>query len=183
MSGNSKKELNIKVNICVFPVSAQDEKAFLDAVHRSVVLYEGWVSPPNSPEAFAAFLEKYSTECNYSFLAKNNAGSLVGTININEIVRGAFQSAFLGYYAFEPNSGKGLMKEAMTSVISIAFHELGLHRLEANIQPENSRSIGLVKSLGFRLEGYSPRYLNIGNEWRDHERYAITSEEWNKAYK
>ena len=78
-----------------------------------------------------------------------------------------------------PNQGKGLMKRAMSCTVSRAFTDLGLHRLEANIQPGNSRSIGLVRSLGFRLEGYSPRYLKIGGEWRDHERYAITSEEWN----
>lgn len=50
--------------------------------------------------------------------------------------------------------------------------------LEANIQPGNVASIALVKSLGFRLEGHSARYLKIAGEWRDHERYAITVEEW-----
>jgi len=105
-------------------------------------------------------------------------GSLVGCINLNEIVRGALQSAYLGYYAFSPNQGKGLMKKALTAVVSRSFGIHALHRLEANIQPANERSIGLVTSLGFRLEGYSPRYLKIDGEWRDHERYAITSEEW-----
>lgn len=166
------------MNVDLFPVSAQDEQAFLDAVQRSVGLFGGWVSPPSSPQAFAVHLERYAADRNYSFLAKRKDGSLVGCINLNEIVRGAFQSAYLGYYAFVPNSGKGLMKKAMATVISIAFRELGLHRLEANIQPQNSRSIGLAKSLGFRLEGYSPRYLKIGGEWRDHERYAITTEDW-----
>lgn len=70
------------------------------------------------------------------------------------------------------------MKEALSAVISRAFGEHELHRLEANIQPGNVRSVGLANSLGFRLEGYSPRYLKIDGEWRDHERYAITSEEW-----
>ena len=70
------------------------------------------------------------------------------------------------------------MKPALAAVIAISFDNLALHRLEANIQPSNIASIALVKSLGFRLEGYSPRYLKIAGTWQDHERYAITAEEW-----
>ena len=166
----------MSVNVCL--VGEEHEAAFLNAVRRSGSLFAEWVAPPDSSESFANHLRKYSTDGYHSFLASASDGSLIGCINLNAIVRGAFQSAYLGYYAFEPNQEKGLMKQAMAFTISHAFTELALHRLEANIQPGNSRSIGLVKSLGFRLEGYSPRYLKIGGEWRDHEPYAITSEEW-----
>jgi [ribosomal protein S5]-alanine N-acetyltransferase len=169
------------VNVSVYPVGVDDEEAFLEAVHRSRSLMEGWVNPPDTSEAFARHLERYSPDSNCSFLATCGDGGLVGCINLNEIIRGAFQSAYLGYYAFEPNNGKGLMKKAMASVISIAFHEMELHRLEANIQPTNAKSIGLAKALGFRLEGFPPRYLNIDGAWRDHERYAITREEWSAS--
>jgi ribosomal-protein-alanine N-acetyltransferase len=58
-----------------------------------------------------------------------------------------------------------------------AFSELGLHRLEANIQPENKPSKALVQRVGFRYEGFSPQYLRIGREWKDHERWAILAGE------
>jgi ribosomal-protein-alanine N-acetyltransferase len=105
---------------------------------------------------------------------------LVGVVNISEIVRGIFRSAYLGYYAFDPLAGTGLMRMGLALAIAHAFTELKLHRLEANIQPDNSRSIKLVESLGFRREGYSPRYLKIAGRWRDHERWAILSEGWRK---
>jgi len=166
----------MSVSIC--PVEASHEVAFLDAVRRSKSLIESWAAPPDSPEAFARHLEKYGTDRCYSFLAKADDDSLIGCINLNEIVRGAFQSAYLGYYAFVPNQGKGLMRATLSSVIYLAFTALDLHRLEANVQPANSRSLRLVTSLGFRLEGFSVRYLNVGGEWKDHARYAITREEW-----
>lgn len=65
------------------------------------------------------------------------------------------------------------MHEGLKAVVSHAFNELKLHRLEANIQPGNEASIALVRSLGFSREGYSPRYLKVGGEWRDHERWAL----------
>ena len=65
------------------------------------------------------------------------------------------------------------MKEGMTQVIRYAFDELGLHRLEANIQPGNEASIALARSVGFEYEGFSPRFLRINGEWCDHERWAV----------
>ena len=107
-------------------------------------MFKDWVAPPSKPEQFAKHITKYSADNNFSYLARLHDGSLIGCINVNEIVRGAFQSAFLGYYAFLPHSGQGLMKPALAAVIAIAFGNLALHRLEANIQPSNIASIALV---------------------------------------
>jgi ribosomal-protein-alanine N-acetyltransferase len=105
------------------------------------------------------------------------AGDLVGVANISEIVRGSFRSAYLGYYAFAPYHRQGLMREGLSLVIAQAFRRLRLHRLEANIQPANRASLRLVRRLGFRREGYSPRYLKVRGRWRDHERWALLADE------
>jgi ribosomal-protein-alanine N-acetyltransferase len=97
-------------------------------------------------------------------------------VNISEIVRGCFQNAYLGYYAFEPLAGRGLMRAGLAKVIRHAFTKMKLHRLEANIQPGNKRSIRLVKALGFRREGISPRYLKVAGRWREHERWTILAD-------
>lgn len=112
------------------------------------------------------------------FLVLRATGELVGVINLNEIVRGSFRGAYLGYYGFVPHIGRGLMREGLRLVLRRAFGELGLHRVEANIQPGNTASRRLVRRLGFRREGFSPRYLKIAGRWRDHERWALLAEEW-----
>jgi ribosomal-protein-alanine N-acetyltransferase len=108
----------------------------------------------------------------------SDSAEIVGVVNVNEIVRHSFQSAYLGYYAFTPHARRGYMREGLSLMIRYAFSDLRLHRLEANIQPGNTPSIELVKGLEFRLEGVSRRYLKVGGRWRDHERWALLAEEW-----
>ncbi len=153
-------------------------KAFLEAVHRSRSLHRGLVSPPRDRERYREYLDRCSRSTNEGHLVCLADGELVGVINVSEIVRGVFQSAYLGFYAFAPHQGQGHMSAGLGLVIASAFRKSHLHRLEANIQPKNLRSIALVKRLGFRLEGLSPRYLKISGRWRDHERWAITIEDW-----
>jgi ribosomal-protein-alanine N-acetyltransferase len=156
-----------------------DQTAFLQAVRRSRNLHHPWVAPPASTSDYRSYLAKQKEAGERSFLVcLIGSGDFVGVVNLNEIVRGSFQSAYLGYYAFEPYAGKGLMRQGMALVIDEAFNKLRLHRLEANIQPENAASLHLVRSLGFRREGYSQRYLKINGRWRDHERWALLSEDW-----
>lgn len=159
------------------PVHVAREAEFLRAVRRSEALHRPWVSPPRTAARFREFAAPDPTRRRLRWFVLAPDGALAGVIEMSEIVRGAFKSAYLGYYAFEPHAGRGLMTAGLREAIRLAFGTLRLHRLEANIQPGNVASIALVRRLGFRKEGYSPRYLKIRGRWRDHERWAITVEE------
>ena len=97
---------------------------------------------------------------------------------LGEIVRGSLNSAYLGYWASQTWAGRGAMSQGMQMLLRHAFRTVRLHRVEANIQPENRASIALARRSGFRKEGFSPRYLKIGGRWQDHERWAMTVEDW-----
>ena len=158
--------------------SGRKRAEFLAAVARSKRLHRGWVSPPRTAPAFAAYLKRLRARNVLGYWVRTPAGELAGVINVSEIVRGPFQSAYLGYYAFSPHERRGHMTEGLSAVIRKAFVVHRLHRLEANIQPGNLASRRLVRRLGFRREGFSPKYLKVGGRWRDHERWALTRERW-----
>ena len=102
--------------------------------------------------------------------------AVLGVFNLSEIFRGNFRSAYLGYYGHVAFAGQGYMGEGLELVVRYAFSKVGLHRIEANIQPGNRRSLALVEKCGFAKEGFSPRYLKVAGRWCDHERWAITLE-------
>jgi ribosomal-protein-alanine N-acetyltransferase len=167
------------VKVALERPTAQRAEDFLKAVARSRRLHANLVTPPATRAGYENYL-KYAGRDDQAhfFVIDSESNELAGAINIGVIVRGYFYSAPMGYYAFAPHDGQGFMRAGLVQAITYAFRNLKLHRLEANIQPENARSIRLVQSLGFRLEGYSPKYLKISGRWRDHERWAILTDEW-----
>jgi [ribosomal protein S5]-alanine N-acetyltransferase len=159
--------------------TADDRDELLRLTVASATLHRPWLSAPGSPEAFDAWLQRSDGEAAVSFVVcLNDGGEIVGVFNVNHIVRGLFQSGYTSYWAHVGHAGHGYMAEGLELLLRHAFRRLRLHRLEANIQPGNTSSIALVRRAGFRLEGVSPRYLKIGGRWRDHERWAITVEDW-----
>ena len=159
--------------------SARDESKFLEAARRSRSFLRQWAPPPCTSIAYRAYIKRLAKPTHEGrFVVLRASGDLAGVINVSEIVRGAFQSAYLGYYAFVPHAGRGHMTEGLALALRWAFGTLHLHRVEANIQPDNEPSRALVRRLGFRREGFSPRYLKIAGRWRDHERWALVAEDW-----
>ena len=164
--------------VTVAPLVAADEDDFIAAVRSSRSLHRPWLDLADTHERFMAVLERLRRDDQEAYLVRHacGCGGLVGYVSVGNIVRSAFQSAYLGYGAFSGHEGRGLMTEGLRRVIDIAFSELGLHRVEANIQPGNARSLALVRRIGFTKEGFSPRYLRVDGEWRDHERWALRND-------
>lgn len=155
----------------------QDAARFVAAVQASRELHGGWVRPAATRADYRTHLARMAPPLNHALLVlRRGDDALVGAFNIGNVVLGPFRSAYLGYYAFAPLAGQGLMREGLQLTLRHALRTLKLHRLEANIQPGNTASIALVRGQGFQLEGYSPRYLKINGRWRDHERWAILAD-------
>jgi ribosomal-protein-alanine N-acetyltransferase len=156
----------------------QDEAEFIEAMAASTAAHRPWLFPPATPDAYRDYLGRLG-ERKYGFLARRIAdGALVGWLNVSDIVRGALQGAYVSYGGVAAHRGQGYMSEALELVLHEAFVTLDLHRLEANIQPGNAGSLALARRAGFQLEGFSPGYLRIDGQWRDHERWALRSEAW-----
>jgi ribosomal-protein-alanine N-acetyltransferase len=159
--------------------TAHDLDELITLNRSSSHLHRGLVSPPTKPEQFhASFKRCRRADCVWFLICRVEDGAIAGSITLSQIVRGNFRSAYLGYYVGEPYAGRGYMTEALRLTLRHAFLGLKLHRLEANIQPENVASIALVRRAGFTREGYSRRYLKICGRWRDHERWALLAEAW-----
>ena len=154
-------------------VRPEDRREFIDLMQRSRRLHAHWISPPVTANGFMHYLERVQRDDHEGFaIARFQDDAIVGVINLNNIVRGSFLSASLGYYVGAPYSGRGYMMEGLERLKRHATEALGLHRLEANIQPANAASLNLVERCGFQREGLAPGFLFINGRWRDHERWA-----------
>lgn len=161
------------------PVRASDRAELLERARASRDLHGDWIQPPTDDAGFDAYLRRASLDSVESLVASRpDDGSIVAVFTLSQIFRGAFQNAYLGFHAFVPFAGRGWTTAGMRAMLEHTFGPLGLHRVEANVQPDNVRSRALVERVGFRHEGFSPRYLHIAGAWRDHERYAMTAEDW-----
>ena len=153
------------------------EKEYLRAVKKSLSALKPWIEVVKSRKAFGKLMEDLSAPEDKAYLVRRGSDdALIGVIEVRDIFMGHFKCGYLIYYAFEGFRGEGYMKEALTLIIDKAFKKLKLHRLEANIQPNNKSSIGLAKSVGLLYEGYSPKFLKINGDWRDHERWALIND-------
>lgn len=156
-----------------------DADEFLDMNRRSIAFYRSVGRPMLDRPRFEAYVARCD-QPNFAglFVCRRVDDAIVGCVNLSDLIRGQFHSAYMGYQVFAPYARQGYMTAAMPLVLRYIFTRLKLHRVEANIQPSNTASLSLVRRAGFEREGYSPRYLKIGGRWRDHERWAMTRERY-----
>lgn len=169
----------MRPRVYLAPLSARDRREFLERSRASRKFHRPWGAPATTDAAFHRLLDRSRRDdFEYLLVRRREDDAIAGVFSISQIFMGGFKSAYLGYYAFAPFQGMGYMREGLDLALRFAFRTRRLHRLEANIQPGNAASKKLVKRAGFRLEGFSPRYIKILGRWRDHERWAITVEDW-----
>lgn len=162
-----------ETRVYIRDVKASDRRELLALNLASRELHYPWISPPLTPHMFKVYLRRTQRDDHAGYaICLRESHEIVGVININNMIQGALRSASVGYYVAKVHVGKGYMREGLIHVKELAFGELGLHRLEANIQPANKASIRLVRSCGFEQEGLARQFLYIEGAWRDHERWV-----------
>jgi ribosomal-protein-alanine N-acetyltransferase len=157
---------------------ATDETEFVGLMRASRRMHQPWVVTMDN-DGFQQYLRRsWRPEVEALLVCRRDGDGIAGFLNLSQIYYGGFGNATCGYAAFAPSAGQGYLAEGLALTLRHAFTTLRLHRVEANIQPGNERSRLLAERGGFRLEGFSPRFLKIGGRWRDHERWAVTVEDW-----
>lgn len=175
----------------VRPLRARDGAAWSEVRTRN----ERWLSPwegrppsqrplawsvRNGPAVFTAMLRTQRREARAGRMLPFGIaveGRLRGAVTVAGVTRGAYDGAHVGYWLDEQVAGGGVMSTALALVLDHCFGPVGLHRVEANVRPENAASLRVVRRLGFAEEGLHRRYLFIDEAWRDHLSFALLAED------
>lgn len=163
--------------LAIASVGPEHIDALLD-YHRRNEAHLGKWEPARPPDFFTrAYWSSYVAAVQddafggraHRFIATlRESRRIIASVNVTNVVRGVFECAVLGYSVDVEHQGRGYGKEAVGEIVNWCFFSLGLHRVEANYQPNNERSGRLLKSLGFVEEGFAKDYLFIDGAWRDH---------------
>lgn len=157
------------------------------ALQHELLSNRPWLRPweATSPEGIGSFdmrlgvrrlLQQYRDGVGIP-LVMEYQGQVAGQLNVWGIARGSLGSATIGYWVSERFAGKGITPTSVALATDLCFTELGLHRMEICIRPENTASLRVVEKLGFRYEGYRRRFIHINGDWRDHYAFALVRED------
>ncbi|GHJ59101.1 N-acetyltransferase GCN5 [Nocardioides sp. OK12] len=167
------------------PMRVADAEAWRRARQANATWLVPWDAtvPPGGdprPTTFRALVWRMRRQARqgttYPFVVEVG-GEFAGQVTLNNVVGGSAQFGSVGYWIDRRFAGRGIMPLAVAMVLDHAFAELGLHRVEIAIRPENSNSLRVAEKLGAHEVGYAPRYLHIDGDWRDHRLYAVTVED------
>lgn len=175
------------------PLRRRDGPAWVELRRANEDWLKPWEAAAAAPQVVGpGWAERHSLAAYVGMLrtqrAQQQAGShlrfgmfferqLCGQVNVGEIVRGAFNSGYLGYWVDAAVAGRGLAPTGVALVADYCFGVAGLHRLEANVRPENLASVRVMDKVGFVAEGRRRRYLAVDGDYRDHVGYALLAED------
>jgi ribosomal-protein-alanine N-acetyltransferase len=176
------------------PLRAEDEAEFVRVHELSREHFQRWM-PALEPgmtmrSLFAASLRRArrgirdGDEVRLVGLLQD--GRMAGLFVLNRIVRQALQNAHASWRVSVDLAGRGLATEAVIALLDLAFAPaplgLGLHRVQAEILPQNRASVRVAEKAGFRIEGEARAYLQVNGVWQDHLLLAKTVDEHQLRY-
>lgn len=157
------------------PVTWKDMDEYLAGVQRSEELHRDLVWAPSTEGEFKLWFDSLGENKFGGVLTVPSQG-VVGFININDILRHPYHKGVLGFGMFFPHNRKGFMTQGLALAIQYAWQNLGLHRLEADVQPTNVPSQRVLIMNGFELEALSKKYVQMDGIWLDHYRFSLLNE-------
>ena len=180
-------------DVVVRPMRLRDAPSWVEIRIRNATWLAPWeATPPGVGAALETWGERQTIGIYTQMLQRLRAqaragtalpfailygGRLVGQITVSNIVRGAYNGGQVGYWVDSAFAGRGITPTALALVTDHCFGPVGLHRVEADVRPENTASRRMLAKLGFREEGLHLRFLSIGGQYRDHISYALTTED------
>lgn len=167
------------------PLRLRDATAWREVRTRNARWLRPWeatlpLAEHDAPTTYGAMVRRLRAEAREGRslpFALTVDGAFSGQVTIGGIARGSLLSAYIGYWIDQRVAGRGIMPTAVAMATDHCFREVGLHRVEINIRPENTASLRVVEKLGFRAEGLRERYLHIDGDWRDHLTFALCAED------
>ena len=176
-------------DVALRPIRARDERAWRQVHLRNRQWLVEWeaTQPPGGepgPSSFAGLVRMLHRQARRGttlpwvvWVQIDGAWRLAGQLTVSSIHYGSANSATLGYWIDEALAGRGIIPTAVAMATDYCLGDLGLHRMEIAIRPENAKSLRVVQKLGFRPEGLRPKFLHIDGDWRDHAIFAMHSDE------
>lgn len=132
-----------------------------------------WFTEAGQREALEQAKHDRAADRSYAHLITDEAGSILGRLTLDRMVRGAGQFCSIGYWVAREVTGRGVATAAVGQALQIAFGEFGLHRVQAEILPHNHASRRVLEHHGFQRYGVTPQYLRIAGRWQDHELWHL----------
>lgn len=167
-------------------LDSTDTEQYFDYLVRNAEFFRKW-SPEYEKDYYSVWYHKNWLEGTqkdfvegrqimFGVYYKTNPNRIIGTVSFSNIIKGIFQSCFLGYRIDENEIKKGVAAESIKAGIDYIFNVEKLHRIEANIMPVNAASVKVAEKLGFANEGLAKKYLKVNGVWEDHYHYVLWNE-------